>query len=54
MTVVWADPRTAQQLLTIQEVTTRLLVESNPEQLDVLIEQLTQLIHAQRLARPPN
>lgn len=54
MTVVWADPRSAQQLETLREITTRLLVETNPKKLDALIDQLTRLIHAQRLTRPPN
>ena len=54
MTVVWADPKTAQQLQALREITTRLLVETNPKKLDALIEQLTHLIHVQRLTRPPN
>jgi hypothetical protein len=54
MAVVWADPRTAQQMLTLHEVTTRLLIETDPETLDALIEQLMQLIRAERLTRLPN
>ena len=54
MTVVWGDPRTEQQLQALREITTRLLVETNPKQLEGLIERLTEIIHAQLLTSPPN
>jgi len=54
MSIVWADPRTEQQSRTLREITTRLLVETNPEKLDALVEQLTKIFHAQLLMRAPD
>ena len=54
MTIVWADPRTEQQSETLREVTTRLLVETNPKKVDALIEQLAELVRIQLRTRPPN
>jgi len=54
MTVVWADPKTEKQLQMLREITTRLMVESNPKRLEALIEQLTNIVHAQLLSFPPN
>ena len=54
MSIVWADPRTEEELRILREITTRLLVESNPKKLDALIDQLTQIVHAQLLMRAPN
>jgi len=54
MSVVWADPTTEQRAQALREITTRLLVETNPKQLDALIKQLTNIIHAQLLTCPPN
>ena len=54
MSIVWADPGTEQRAQALREITTRLLGESNPKQLDALIQQLTDIIHAQLLTCPPN
>jgi hypothetical protein len=54
MSIVWGDPKTEQQAQALRELTTRLLVESNPQRLDMLIEELTQILHAHLLTFPPN
>jgi hypothetical protein len=54
MSIVWGDPKTEQQAQALRELTTRLLVESNPRRLDMLIEELTQILHAHLLTFPPN
>jgi hypothetical protein len=54
MAVVWPDPRLEMQLRMLREITARLLVESDPQELQRLIEQLTSIVEAQLRARPPN
>jgi hypothetical protein len=54
MSIVWGDPKTEQQAQALRELTTRLLVESNQQRLDMLIEELTQILHAHLLTFPPN
>ena len=54
MSIVWTDPRTEQQMQTLREVTTRLLVETNPKKVDALLEQLTELVRIQLRTRPPD
>ena len=54
MTAVWPDPRSEMQSLTLRELTARLLVETDPNKLQKLIEQLTDIVQVQLLTRPPN
>ena len=54
MSIVWGDPRTEEQSRVLREITARLLVETNPKKLDDLIEQVTQIFHAQLLMRAPD
>jgi hypothetical protein len=54
MALVWPDPRLEMQLRMLREITARLLVESDPQELQRLIEQLTSIVEAQLRARPPN
>jgi len=54
MAVVWPDPRLEMQLRMIREITARLLVESDPQELQRLIEQLTSIVEAQLRVRQPN
>ena len=54
MTAVWPDPRSEVQLLALREITARLLVETDPNKLHKLIEQLTSIVEAQLRTRPLN
>jgi len=54
MTAVWPDPRLEMQSRTLRELTARLLVETDPQKLQKLIEQLTDIVQVQLLTRPPN
>jgi len=54
MTAVWPDPRSEMQSLTLREITARLLVETDPNRLNKLIEQLTSIVEVQLRTRPPN
>jgi len=54
MTVVWPDPRLEVQLEMLREITARLLVETDPDELHKLIEQLTIIVEAQLRTLPPN
>jgi hypothetical protein len=54
MPAVWPDPRLEMQLRMLREITARLLVESDPQELQRLIEQLTSIVEAQLRTRPPN
>jgi hypothetical protein len=54
MTAVWPDPRSEVQVLALRELTARLLVETDPNELHKLIEQLTNIVEAQLRTRPPN
>jgi hypothetical protein len=54
MSIVWGDPKTEQQSQALREITTRLLVETNPHKLDALVDELTHIIQAQLLTFPPN
>jgi hypothetical protein len=54
MTAVWPDPRSEVQLLALREITARLLIETDPQELQRLIEQLTSIVQAQLRTRPPN
>jgi hypothetical protein len=54
MTVVWPDPRLEMQLEMLREITARLLVETDPDELHKLIEQLTIIVEAQLRTGPPN
>jgi hypothetical protein len=54
MALVWPDPRLEMQLRMLREITARLLVETDPNKLHKLIEQLTSIVEAQLRARPPN
>jgi hypothetical protein len=54
MSSVWPDPRSEMQALTLREISTRLLIETDPHKLSELIEQLTNIVEAQLRTRPPN
>ena len=54
MTAVWPDPRLEMQSRMLREITARLLVETDPQKLQKLIEQLTDIVQVQLLTRPPN
>jgi|GraSoiStandDraft_8_1057269.scaffolds.fasta_scaffold2042562_1 hypothetical protein len=54
MSIVWGDPRSEQHSQALREVAERLLAESNPEEVEALVEQLTQLMKTQVLTFPPN
>jgi hypothetical protein len=54
MTAVWPDPRSEIQALTLRKITALLLVETDPEKLDALVKQLTQIVEAQLRTCPPN
>jgi hypothetical protein len=56
MTNRWPDSKAEIQSLTIREITARLLVETDPNKLHKLIEQLTSIVEAQlrTLARRTN
>ena len=54
MTAVWPDPRLEMQSRMLREITARLLVETDPNKLQKLIEQLTDIVQVQLLTRPPN
>ncbi len=54
MTAVWPDPRLEMQSRMLRELTARLLVETDPNKLQKLIEQLTDIVQVQLLTRPPN
>ena len=54
MAVVWPDPRLEMQSRMLREITARLLVETDPQELQRLIEQLTSIVEAQLRTRPPN
>jgi hypothetical protein len=41
---VWPDPRTEQQSQALREMTMRLLVETDPKELNALIEEMTQIV----------
>ena len=41
---VWPDPRTQQQSQTLHELSTRLLVETDPKKLDALIQKMTRIV----------
>ena len=44
---VWSDPRTEQQSQAVRELTTRLLVETDPKKLNALVEQMTRIVEDQ-------
>jgi hypothetical protein len=44
---VWPDPRTEQRSQVLRELTTRLLVETDPKERDALIEQMTPIVELQ-------
>ncbi len=44
---VWPDPRTEQQSQAVRELTTRLLVETDPKKLNALVEQMTRIVEEQ-------
>jgi hypothetical protein len=44
---VWPDPRTEQQSQAVRELTTRLLVETDPKKLNALVEQMTRIVEYQ-------
>jgi len=54
MTTVWPDPRSEMQSLTLREITARLLIETDPQKLHKLIEQLTSIVEAQLRTCPPD
>ena len=54
MSVLWPDPRLEMQSRMLREITARLLVETDPNELHKLIEQLTSIVEAQLRTRPPN
>jgi hypothetical protein len=54
MAAVWPDPRLEMQSRMLREITARLLVETDPQELQRLIEQLTSIVEAQLRTRPPN
>ena len=54
MTAVWPDPRSEVQLLALREITARLLVETDPQELHKLIELLKVIVEAQLPSLPPN
>ena len=54
MTNLWPDPEAEIQLLTMREITARLLVETDPNKLHKLIEQLTSIVEAQLRTRSSN
>jgi hypothetical protein len=54
MTNLWPDLKEEMQSLTLREITARLLVETDPQELQRLIEQLTSIVEAQLRTRPPN
>jgi hypothetical protein len=41
---VWLDPKTEQQSQALHELTTRLLVETDPKKLDALIGRMTRIV----------
>jgi hypothetical protein len=41
---VWRDPKTEQQSQAMRELSTRLLVETDPKKLDALIQKMTRII----------
>jgi len=54
MTAVWPDPRSEMLSLTLREITARLLVETDPNKLHELVEQLTTIVEAQLRTCPRN
>ena len=44
---VWPDPRTEQQSQAVRELTTRLLVETDPKKLNALVEQMNRIVEDQ-------
>ena len=54
MITVWPDPRSEMQSLTLREISARLLIETDPHKLNVLVVQLTNIVEAQLRTRPPN
>jgi hypothetical protein len=44
---VWPDPRTEQQSQAVRELTTLLLVETDPKKLNALVEQMTRIVEDQ-------
>jgi hypothetical protein len=44
---VWPDPRTEQRSQAVRELTTRLLVETDPKKLNTLVEQMTRIVEDQ-------
>ena len=54
MTNLWPDPKAEIESLTLRELTARLLVETDQEELRRLIAQLTHIVEAQLRRRQPD
>ncbi len=44
--IVWSDPITEHWSQALHELTTRLLVETDPKKLDALIERMTRIVES--------
>jgi hypothetical protein len=54
MTAVGPDPKSEMQSFAIRKITARMLLETDPEQLQELVEQLKVIVEAHLRPRPPN
>jgi len=54
MTNLWPDTKAEIESLTLREISARLLVETDPYKLNVLVEQLTNIVEAQIRTQPTN
>jgi hypothetical protein len=54
MTILWPDPMSQQELEKLRDLATRVLIESDPNELDELIAQMTQIVDLQLRTRPPD
>jgi hypothetical protein len=54
MTEVWPDPKAEVRSQTLRDITARLLVETDPRELNNLIKQLTEIVEAQLRTHPPD
>jgi len=43
---VWPDPKTEQQSQAMRELSTRLLVETDPKKLNALIQKMTRIVES--------
>jgi hypothetical protein len=54
MTAMWPDPKSEIQSIAIRKITARILLETDPEKLQELVEHLRVIVEAHLRPRPAN